>query len=47
MLTWEDDLELHALRKRGWAITAIANHAKLDGKTAPAAKVIRWEGKRG
>ncbi len=30
MLTWEDDLELHALRKRGWTITAIANHAKLD-----------------
>ena len=33
MLTWEDDLELHALRKRGWTITAIANHAKLDRKT--------------
>ena len=25
MLTWEDDLELHALRKRGWTITAVAN----------------------
>ncbi len=33
MLTWEDDLELHALRKRGWTITAIANHANLDRKT--------------
>lgn len=33
MLTWEDDLELHALRKRGWTITAIANHVKLDRKT--------------
>ena len=47
MLTWADDLELHALRKRGWMITAIANHAKLDRKTAPAATVIRWEDKRG
>ena len=33
MLTWEDDVELHALRKRGWTITAIANHANLDRKT--------------
>ena len=33
MLTSEDDVELHALRKRGWTITAIANHAKLDRKT--------------
>ena len=47
MLTWEDDLELHALRKRGWTITAVANHAKLDRKTAPAATVLRWGDKRG
>ena len=41
------DFELPALRKRGWTITAIANHAKLDRKAAPAAKVIRWGDKRG
>ena len=23
MLTWEDDLEVHALRKRGWSISAM------------------------
>lgn len=33
MLTWEDDMELHALRKRGWSISAIARHAELDRKT--------------
>lgn len=26
MLTWEDDVEVHALRKRGWTISAIARH---------------------
>ena len=33
MLTWEDDLEVHALRKRGWTITAIAKHTGFDRKT--------------
>ena len=33
MLTREDDVEIHALRKRGWSITAIANHVNLDRKT--------------
>jgi hypothetical protein len=26
MLSWEDDVEAHALRKRGWSISAIARH---------------------
>lgn len=29
MLTWEDDVEVHALRKRGWTIAAIARHTRL------------------
>jgi transposase len=33
MLTWEDDLEVHALRKRGWSISAIARHTGHDRKT--------------
>lgn len=33
MLTWEDDLEVHALRKRGWSISAIARHTGFDRKT--------------
>jgi transposase len=33
MLTWEDDLEVHALRKRGWTIAAIARHTGFDRKT--------------
>ena len=33
MLTWEDDLEVHALRKRGWTISAIARHTGFDRKT--------------
>ncbi|UQX13634.1 Mu transposase domain-containing protein [Candidatus Mycobacterium methanotrophicum] len=33
MLTWEDDVEVHALRKRGWSISAIARHAGRDRKT--------------
>ena len=45
MLTWEDDLELHALRKRGWSITAIANHTKLDRKTVR--KYLAGEGTPG
>ncbi|MBX7432354.1 helix-turn-helix domain-containing protein [Mycobacterium sp. Y57] len=33
MLTWEDDLEIHALHKRGWTIAAIARHTGRDRKT--------------
>lgn len=33
MLTWEDDVEVHALRKRGWSIAAIARHTGRDRKT--------------
>ena len=33
MLTWEDDLEVHALRRRGWTISAIARHSGFDRKT--------------
>lgn len=33
MLTQEDDLEMHALRKRGWTIAAIARHTGRDRKT--------------
>ncbi|EUA09488.1 integrase core domain protein [Mycobacterium kansasii 732] len=33
MLTWEDDVEVHALRKRGWTISAIARHTGFDRKT--------------
>jgi len=33
MLTWEDDVEVHALRNRGWTISAIARHTRRDPKT--------------
>ncbi len=33
MLTWENDVEVTALRKRGWTITAIAKHTGFDRKT--------------
>lgn len=33
MLTWEDDVEVHALRKRGWTVSAIARHTGFDRKT--------------
>ncbi len=33
MLTWEDDVEVHALAARGWSISAIARHTDLDRKT--------------
>jgi transposase len=36
MLTREDDVEAHALRERGWSITAIANHLGRDRKTIRA-----------
>ncbi|WP_182349582.1 Mu transposase domain-containing protein [Tomitella gaofuii] len=33
MLTWEEDVNAHALRKRGWTISAIARHLDRDRKT--------------
>lgn len=33
MLTWEEDVEAHALRKQGWKISAIARHLGRDRKT--------------
>lgn len=33
MLTLEDDVEIHALRKRGWSVAAIARHTGRDRKT--------------
>lgn len=36
MLTWRDDMEIDALRKRGWSISAIARHVDRDRKTVRA-----------
>ena len=36
MLTWEDEVEVHALHKRGWTISAIARHTGRDRKTVRA-----------
>ncbi|MFZ5852217.1 MAG: Mu transposase domain-containing protein [Actinomycetota bacterium] len=36
MLTWEEDVEAHALRRRGWTISAIARHLGRDPKTIRA-----------
>ena len=33
MLTQEDDVELHALQKRGWSVMAISRHTGRDPKT--------------
>jgi transposase len=33
MVTWEDDVEVHALSKRSCSISAIARHAGHDSKT--------------
>ena len=33
MLTRGEDVEAHALRKRGWSISAIARHLGRDRKT--------------
>jgi hypothetical protein len=33
MITQEDDVDAHALRKRGWSISAIARHLGHDRKT--------------
>ena len=36
MLSWEDDVEAHALRRQGWSISAIARHLGHDRKTIRA-----------
>ena len=36
MLFWEEDVEAHALRQRGWSISAIARHLGHDRKTVRA-----------
>src|SRR6266540_625945 len=36
MLTWGDDVEVHALRERGWSVAAIARHLGRDPKTVRA-----------
>ena len=36
MITQGEDVEIHALRKRGWSISAIARHVGLDRKTVRA-----------
>ena len=33
MLTEEDDVEIHALKARGWTIAAISRHTGRDPKT--------------
>jgi transposase len=33
MLTQEDDVEIHALARRGWSTSAIARHTGRDRKT--------------
>ena len=45
MLTWEDDLEVHALRRRGWTISAIARHTGFDRKTVR--KYLNGDGEPG
>lgn len=36
MLSWEEDVEAHALRQQGWSISAIARHLGRDRKTIRA-----------
>jgi len=36
MLTQEEDVEIHALAKRGWTISEIARHMGRDRKTVRA-----------
>ena len=36
MLTQGEDVEAHALRQRGWSISAIARHLDRDRKTVRA-----------
>jgi transposase len=36
LLSWEADVEIHALRARGWTVSAIARHVQADRKTVRA-----------
>ena len=36
MLSWEEDVQAHALRQQGWSISAIARHLDVDRKTVRA-----------
>jgi hypothetical protein len=36
MLTWGESVEAHALRERGWSVSAIARHLDVDRKTVRA-----------
>ena len=36
MLTWGESVEAHALRQRGWSVSAIARHLDRDRKTVRA-----------
>jgi transposase len=36
MLTQGEDVEVHALRRRGWSVSAIARHLDRDRKTIRA-----------
>ena len=46
MLTREEDMDAHALRKRGWTISAIARHLGRDRKTIRAYLTGREPGAR-
>ena len=46
MLTREEDIDVHALRKRGWTISAIARHLRRDRKTIRAYLAGREPGVR-
>ncbi len=46
MLTQEDVVEIHALRRRGWSVAAIARHTGRDRKTVRR-HLAGWEPKRG
>ena len=35
MLTQEEDVEIHALRKQGWSISAIARHIGSGSEDGP------------
>jgi hypothetical protein len=45
MLTWEDDVEVHGLRRRGWSISTIARHTGFDRKTV--CRFLNGDGKPG
>lgn len=46
MLTMEDEVEIHALRARGWSVAAIARHTGRDPKTIRR-RLAGWEPSRG